>query len=203
MKTYADIRGTLDTGDIVLFSGKGGISDCIKLFSGSKWSHIGIVVKHVELDFIMLWESTTLCNVADAEDGTQKQGVQIVALSDRLNSYDGDVSVRKFLGQRTPAMLAALKQFRDESKNKAYEQSKLELIHSLLDWAICEENNEDFSSFFCSELVAEALERMGIMNGKLPANEFIPRDFKNGNRFEHYLNPGMTYSPEIVLKEEK
>jgi len=200
MKTYADIRDTIDTGDIILFSGKGGISDCIKLFSGSKWSHIGLVVKSVELDFIMLWESTTLCNLQDVEDGVCKNGVQTVALSDRINTYDGDIAVRKFLGCKTPAMLAALKQFREESKNKPYEQNKVELIQSLLDGHLFKENTEDLSSFFCSELVAEALQRMGILSDKLPSNEFIPRDFRNGNRAEHYLNPGMLYGPEIEIK---
>ena len=48
---YQDIRSQLKTGDILLFSGKGGISEGIKFFTLSKWSHVGMVYKfESELD---------------------------------------------------------------------------------------------------------------------------------------------------------
>jgi len=200
MVNYDDIRDELNTGDIVLFSGKGGFSDLIKFFSDSKWSHVGMVVKSEELDMILLWESTGLSDLNDIEDGVAKQGVQTVALSARIEDYNGNISVRKFLGDVSPGMHSALRAFRKESKNKDYEKSRWELANSLLDFAWLKENEEDFSSFFCSELVAEALEKMGIMNGDLAANEFIPKDFFKDGRFEHYLIPGMEYGEEIQLK---
>ena len=43
MLTYEEIRGELKTCDILLFSGKGAISHGIKLFTFSKWSHVGMV----------------------------------------------------------------------------------------------------------------------------------------------------------------
>jgi hypothetical protein len=36
MASYDSIRGTLKTGDIVIFSGKSAVSNFIKLFSGGK-----------------------------------------------------------------------------------------------------------------------------------------------------------------------
>ena len=200
MVNYDDIRDNLKTGDIVLFSGMGRISDLIKFFSGSKWSHIGLVVKSDDIDMVLLWESTSLNSVNDIESGTAKNGVQLVALSERIAKYDGEISVRHFQSEITQDMRNALKQFRKESKNKPYEKSRLELAFSLIDVGWFTNNEEDFSSMFCSELVAEALEKMGIMNGDLPANEFIPKDFFKGGRFEHYLLPGMEYGDEIQLK---
>ena len=44
------------------------------------------------------------------------------------------------------------------------------------------QNEEDLSSLFCSELVAEAYQRMGLISdGKkaLPSNEFTPKDFSS------------------------
>jgi len=45
MLTYEEIRGELKTCDILLFSGKGAISHGIKLFTFSKWSHVGMVLR--------------------------------------------------------------------------------------------------------------------------------------------------------------
>ncbi|MEZ5578085.1 MAG: hypothetical protein R3F40_00820 [Candidatus Competibacteraceae bacterium] len=42
---YQDILFLNLTGDILLFSGKGGISEGIKFFTLSKWSHVGMVYK--------------------------------------------------------------------------------------------------------------------------------------------------------------
>ena len=197
---YNNIRNELNTGDIVLFSGKGAVSNIIKLFSASKWSHVGMVVKVADMDLVLVWESTTLSTVKDEIDGTFKKGVQTVSLSSRIDTYDGDIAVRKFEGTITPEMTRELTAVRKEFKDKPYEESNWELANSLLDFDILPANAEDFSSLFCSELVGEALSRMGILTGKLAANEYTPRDFGDCGRFEHYLVDGMSYGKEIQLK---
>ena len=95
MPTYNQVRKSLKTGDIVLFSGKGGISDWIKLFTGGLWSHIGMVLQLPQGDMVLIWESTTLNNIADFETGTARKGVQLVPLSERIQSYDGGVAIRR------------------------------------------------------------------------------------------------------------
>ena len=67
--TYGNIRPTLETGDIVLFSGKGGISTGIKWITNSKWSHVGMVLKLTQFDAVLIWESTTLSDIKDIESG--------------------------------------------------------------------------------------------------------------------------------------
>ena len=42
---YQELRSDLKTGDILLFSGKGGISDGIKFFTLSKYSHVAMVYR--------------------------------------------------------------------------------------------------------------------------------------------------------------
>jgi len=95
---YSEIRETLRTGDIVLFSGKGGISAGIKWATLSRWSHVGMILKLVEYDFVTVWESTTLSDVADLESKMPRKGVQLVPLSARINRYDGDIAVRRLQG---------------------------------------------------------------------------------------------------------
>ena len=176
---YTQIRNKLETGDIVLFSGKGGISAGIKWFTISKWSHVGMVVRLPDWNMVLLWESTTLSNIADVMDGKAKQGVQLVALSERLRTYGGEAAIRRLSVKRTAAMNNALMKLRQEVKGRPYEKSKVELVKAAYDgwWG---ENTENLSSLFCSELVAEAYQRMGLLsNAKraLASNEFTPKDF--------------------------
>lgn len=42
-KKYSQIKDTLNTGDIVLFSGVGAIGWSIKMYTFSKYSHVGMV----------------------------------------------------------------------------------------------------------------------------------------------------------------
>jgi len=176
---YTQIRNKLDTGDIVLFSGKGGISAGIKWFTTSKWSHVGMVVRLPDWNMVLLWESTTLSNVADVIDGKAKQGVQLVALSERLRTYGGEAAIRRLSVKRTTAMNNSLMRLRQEVKGRPYEKSKVELVKAAYDGWLGE-NTENLSSLFCSELVAEAYQRMGLLSNSknaLPSNEFTPKDF--------------------------
>jgi len=52
----------------------------------------------------------------------------------------------------------------------------LELLKSAYDGPFGK-NEEDLSSLFCSELVAEAYQRLGLLTEGTPSNEFTPADF--------------------------
>ena len=183
VKSYNDIRTSLNTGDIVLFSGSGVISKTIQYFSRSFWSHIGMVIRDSEWDMLLLWESTTLSKVKDVESRGQRQGVAIRPMSDRLRDYPvGKVAFRKLQNITiTGEMKQALIAFRNEIKGRNYEESKVELMRSAYD-GFLGKNEEDLSSVFCSELVAEALQRIGVLKehderGGYPSNEYTPADF--------------------------
>ncbi|GAM65520.1 hypothetical protein JCM19232_5020 [Vibrio ishigakensis] len=199
MAKYDTIRKKLKTGDVVLFSGKGAISHGIKLFTFSKWSHVGMVLKlpDTDTDTVFLWESTTLSNLADAIDGKTKKGVQLVLLSDRIRTYDGETCVRHLQGfQVDNAKYEKLMALRKTLRNKPYEKDQIELIKSAYDgpWG---HNEEDLSSLFCSELVAEAYQCLGLISNKVSSNEFTPKNFAEGDGLK--LGLGATLSKEVVL----
>lgn len=200
MGKYNDIRDNLKTGDIVLFDGRGFISRLIQIGSGSRWSHIGMVVRTKDLDLMLLWESTGLSKNRDLRDGTVKKGVQLVSLSSRIETFKGTIAVRQFEGEFSYRELRAFKDFRFETRNVPYERNLWELIFSLLDFSWLAPNKPSLSSLFCSELVAEALQRMKIITDEHPSNEFVPADFGEGGKFEQYLREGHVYGPEIYLK---
>jgi hypothetical protein len=177
MPSYESIRGDLKTGDLVLFSGTKALSMGIKWFTGSKWSHIGMVLRLPEWNIVLIWESTTLSNLTDIETGTETQGVQLVPLSERVKTYEGDITIRKLEGvERTPELMNSLRDLREDFKGRPYEESKIELLKSAYD-GIWGENEEDLSSLFCSELVAEAYKTIGLLPDRMPANEYTPKDF--------------------------
>lgn len=174
---YQSIRKELKTGDIVLFSGKGGISTGIKWGTLSKWSHVGMVLKLPEYDFVTVWESTTLSNTIDLDKNIPRKGVQLVPLSARVSGYDGDIAVRKLTGINEAEIdLDALMMLRKEVSGRPYEESKIELIKAAYDGPLGR-NSEDLSSLFCSELVAEAYQRLGLLSEQKPSNEYTPADF--------------------------
>ncbi|MDH5561015.1 MAG: YiiX/YebB-like N1pC/P60 family cysteine hydrolase [Deltaproteobacteria bacterium] len=178
MAKYEDIRGDIKTGDVILFSGKGTISNGIKLFTSSKWSHVGMVLKLPDSKANFLWESTTLSNLKDAISGTVKNGVQLVLLRDRLRTYDGEKSIRHLSYSITADEYYRLMGFREKMRGRPYETNRLELIKSAYDGPFGH-NEEDLSSLFCSELVAEAYQEIGLLDNNKPSNEYTPKDFSD------------------------
>lgn len=188
---YDDTRGDLKTGDIVLFSGNGAISTIIKYASRSPWSHVGMVV--LAGDMVLLWESTTLSNLRDAESGQCVQGVQLVGLRERLAGYDGAAGLRRLNGNLSGRELHDLAGLRSELAGRAYEENRLELLGAIASW----DNEEDLSSLFCSELVAAAYQHMGLLTRALPSNEYTPRDFAGDLALEEGYSLGETMELSI------
>lgn len=176
MVKYESIRSKLQTGDLVLFSGKGGLSTGIKWFTASRWSHLGMVVRPLEFDVVLLWEASPITDIRDIETGKIHKGVRLVALSERIQRYEGEVSIRLLDVERKPEMLAAINKLRSELKNRPFERDVIELLKSAWDGPMGL-NQPDLSSLFCSELVAEAYQHMGLLGRRKPSNEYTPRDF--------------------------
>ncbi len=199
MVDYEDLRGLLKTGDIVLFSGRGFISRLIRLTTRSRFSHVGLVLKFHGYDPVFLWESTAISNIKDAFSGKLKYGVQITLLSERIAHYEGECAIRQ-LGNYliAPEQTAELNKLRRELKCRPYEKSKKELIKSAID-NFGSENKEDLSSIFCSELVAEAYQRLGLLNEDKASNEYLPGDFSE-NREDLNLLRGAVLGGEIWVK---
>jgi len=180
---YAEVRSDLKTGDLVLFSGASFFSSVIKWAIGGKWSHVGVIVRSPRFpDRVLLWESTTLADLADIETGKRQHGVQLVPLSERLRGYDGEFKLRPLDKPITPEMEAALTQRRAELSGRPYEEDKLELVRLAFKGWFAKWRGERLDSLFCSELVAEAYQAMGLLPPHPPSNEYTPRDFARRKR---------------------
>jgi hypothetical protein len=178
---YADIRADLKTGDLVLFSGASFFSRVIRWAIGGKWSHVGVIVLSPQLPGrVLLWESTTLADLPDAETGRAQAGVQLVFLSERLATYAGEFKLRQLDKPVTLEMEEAFAKRRAALRGRPYEQDKLELLEAAVDSWFRALKEARLNSVFCSELVAEAYQAMGLLPAPpdgLPSCEYTPRDF--------------------------
>ncbi|MEM7576402.1 MAG: hypothetical protein AAF328_02910 [Planctomycetota bacterium] len=200
---YETIRPQLKTGDLVLFSGRAPVSRLIQLFTAGPWSHVGMVVRLSEFDdAVMLWESTTLTTLPDVERGRPIRGVQLVPLSQRLAHYEGSAAVRHLHRPVTFGQRDALASLRHRLARRPYERRELELLRSALD-LVGTPNREDLSSVFCSELVAEAYQAMGLLaeppKGP-PSNEYTPMDFSEARQDALALQKRQRLSPEVTIE---
>lgn len=159
----------LTTGDLILFSGSSVYSQTIKYATQSKWSHIGMVLKRTD-DSLWFFEST---------ESTAHSGVQINPLDSVLNGYEGDIAIRLLAIPLVDMQIRILNNFIRYYLGRPYEEHPVELICAALR---CNPRR-NLTSFFCSELIAEAYQQMRIISSEIPSNNFTPADFSSTSRY--------------------
>lgn len=177
---YEEARKQMKAGDVIAFSGKGDFSEIIKWATRSNVSHVGVILQSKLLIgdkvqdgmFNQVIESTTLNCFS---------GVIISRLSDRLDTYDGEIwwlPIKKDIDDKMDK-----KKFYDfliHQQRKEYDlpqaiKSALDALDRVPIIGRATHNQEDFSRFFCSELVAAALEVAGAIKD-VNASEVTPID---------------------------
>jgi hypothetical protein len=177
---YKDVRKQMQPGDVIAFSGKGNFSEIIKWATRANVSHVGVILQSKLLIsgesqqgfFNQIIESTSLNGFS---------GVTISRLSDRIELYDGEIwwfplgdSIRQKMN---------MKKFYDwllHQEHKLYDMpqainSALDALDKIPLLGRATHNTEDFSKFFCSELVAAALEQSGAIS-HINSSEVTPVD---------------------------
>jgi hypothetical protein len=194
-----EIRVDLRTGDLLLFSGKGMASAGIKRILGCAWSHVGLVVRSAAGDLPLLLESTPCRDLVDVVTGRATGGVRLVSLSERLATFEGALALRRLNRPLAAAQLDRLAGVLRELHGRPYERRLLELFLAVSDRI--DLNRENLKSLFCSELIAEILQRIGLLDdighGGRPSNEYTPRHF--GGAYDLKLRQGFAFGPEIRL----
>lgn len=171
---YKSAREEMKPGDVIAFSGKGHLSEIIKWATRSPISHVGVIMQ-AELSFSekgldnLIIESTTLGNFS---------GVKISRMSERLRTYEGEVwwlplniDIRNLSFDEKKYF-----NFLIDNEGKPYDSIQAALAGlDKLDTLGITNAHEDFSRFFCSELVAASLEQAGTVKN-VNASEVTPID---------------------------
>ena len=135
---------------------------------------------------MLVWESTTLSTIKDIDTNSHRKGVQVVPLSRRVEEYSGEIAIRVLIPQLSDDQSEELRETRKEFKGRPYEKDKWELICSCYDGP-GGRNTLDLQSLFCSELVAEVYQRIGLLDKSNPSNEYTPANFAKG--YDDFLAP--------------
>lgn len=183
---YQQARHLMQPGDVIAFGGSGLFSKIIKLATYSDVSHVGVILKTQ----IMGAQSDQFFNQIIESTG---DGVSINRFSQTLAEYKGDVW-----------WLPLSQELRSEQFdvnaffNFLYRQAAIDVSYDLtqalasavdafekMPWANSDigRNEEDFSKFFCSELVAAALEKAGAIDA-INASEVTPIDLCRWNIYQ-------------------
>ncbi|MBE9032467.1 hypothetical protein IQ266_22270 [filamentous cyanobacterium LEGE 11480] len=180
-KAYADMRSQVKPGDIFAFSGSDLPSQVVKLATRSQYVHVAIVVwvdsRVARNNAILIAEShvdTSLPSVGTGEHGL---GVQLQWLNDRVEtqpgpiwwiplaesiSEDGIIKMRRWL-QMT------------EAEQTPYDFKQAIAIGLVaLGWDGLSQADDE--AFFCSELVAKALQVAGVLEPEINPACHSPAD---------------------------
>jgi len=178
-ENYDEHKHEIRSGDIILCSGSSLFSNLIKKFTGSKWSHVGFILKIDKIDRIMVMESV------------ESIGVRAVTLSSYLSNYNG--SGKPYPGEIVIARHKDMKQdFIDGLSEKAvdllgHQYDKNEIIR--ITARLAASNIADLScdipqrdnEYICSEYVDECYRSVGVV--VKPNCGFIsPGDFANDEK---------------------
>ncbi len=185
---YDEVRSFMQPGDVIAYGGYTWVSEIIKWSTRSKVSHLGVILQTRALSeksqtrfFNLVVESTKWNGFVGVGQGR---------LSDRLNSYHGEVwwlplkpQVRQAFDEGT---------FFDFIYGSQYRPFDLpQAVQAAIDFAGRHgsdvhdsfHNQEDLSKFYCSELVAAALEAAGVVP-KVNTSEVTPIDLCQWNLFQ-------------------
>lgn len=204
LKNYEQYRTQMKTGDLIAFSGNAGFSHVIKWATRSHYSHVGIVLK-AEMgsgfgDSILVIESTLQTTVLDASKQAIK-GIQMHWLSKRIDLYDGSVYWLQLKAPMAPEKQAEMEAWLRETHNQKVSYDYLQIYGAAIDWfdELGLTNQPDFSTIFCSELVAKALQIGGAIDPNINPSEKTPDDVV---KFICYDEPILLKSTDLVKKQE-
>ena len=153
------------TGDLLLFRSHSLAGSLLRCATGSAYDHVALVLRY-SLDEIAILEATS------------QDGVAIVRYDDFF--YHGwlrlykRITLRHLELPRTDEFMQNMKNFIENSLGKSYKLNPKKLLRTV------DPGTEE--DFFCSELVAAAYKKLGLLPAELPARSLWPKDFAEGSR---------------------
>ncbi len=202
--TYQEARKLMQPGDVIAFGGKGHFSELIKFATFSIASHVAAVLQTRAIDE----ETDRIFNqIIESAAINDFSGVSVSRFSDRINLYDGElwwlplkkeVRDNSFDGKKFFNFL-----FNQARQRKPYDlpqaiTSAIDVLDTL-PFGINGPgyNREDFSKFFCSELVAAGLQIAGVVEN-INSSEITPIELCRWSIYEdHYYQLKGESSKEI------
>lgn len=159
----------IETGDTLLFSGNSAISTFLKIFTTSKWNHVGIAVRVLNDKITTKEGDLYVMEITPSErlnhlDGKYTKGVSIIPITSSLFRYNS-IKVRK-IRKVNKDICNLIYEFAQKYKDCEFNNS---IARSLRVW-VGMNSSEGNGSAFCSELVYKFYVDYYDSNNILPTN---------------------------------
>ncbi|MBL8289509.1 MAG: hypothetical protein JNL85_16125 [Rubrivivax sp.] len=174
VQPYETLRASLRSGDLVFCSGSYVFSGLIQRFTGSVWSHVGIVYRDEALGRVFVLESETGI------------GVRLVPLSKYLKNYHGrrrpyrgQIVVGRVEPSLGPQEVKRAVSFGMDMLSKPYDNREILRIAARILLRVGRRTRD--RKFICSELVDECYHAVGVKFTR--ADNYISPDdiWRNAN----------------------
>jgi hypothetical protein len=182
--TRAEALATARTADVWLFRGRSGADRAIRVLTNAPVNHVAMVVALDDLP-PLLWHTELGHSLESVWSGARHRGAQLNRLDEALAVWTGKYRqrafVRTFDGEITRAMEDDLLRVVAEYEGRPFPRA-LRLAGKWLSGRLRREASEQ--AVYCAELLAITFTRMGLLDGRAPANWFDPGRFWSGDRLQ-------------------
>ena len=199
---------TCQTGDILLYNSNYWYSRLIEWGSGSKFSHISIILRdptfiNEKLTGLYILESSYE-DIPDSNTGEKVWGVQIIPLEHVLDEYKksfvGNLYYRRLETEKSEDFYNKLKDCIKHTEGNKYDLNPLDWFKAEFQLDIGDTRKEN--TFWCSALVGYVYCHMGFIDKDISWSILPPR------KFSHYENDRLIYSncslyPERLINLNK
>eukprot|EP00761_Pharyngomonas_kirbyi_P009858 gb/GECH01009876.1/.p1 GENE.gb/GECH01009876.1/~~gb/GECH01009876.1/.p1 ORF type:complete len:476 (+),score=101.76 gb/GECH01009876.1/:1-1428(+) len=216
VKMLDEVYDQLQTGDIMLNSATGTFSQSIQLGTQSDWSHVGMIVvdppQSIRDKYILPENESVFIFESDSEtyDERKGAGVQLIPFRFWLMDYTNDdpnqfTVIRQLLLPDRLKKQSPWETFPNlEAKmlnlhGTSYEKRALDMVRSIRRRNV----NNDYSTVFCSELVASCYCSMGLFAQNIVASNFTPKVFSSQEKkapVTSFLLQGATLGEEFRVR---
>ena len=163
-KPMFSIPYRLMPGDCILVSTTTPLGAGLQALTWSKWDHVALVTAVRSNPNKYRWFESS------------SDGVELYSLDKTLAMHLESgcvIGVRRLLIKRSPLVLESLYSFTEQAVGKPYKQEYLQLFRSFFR----ANQSDDNSSYFCSQLVADAYQKMGVLKTDVLSSNFLPKHF--------------------------
>ena len=191
------------TGDLILYSSNNWISNIIEYFTGSKFSHVAMIIKdptyiNPDLAGIFLLESGSE-SIPDPENHKFKYGVQLTPIGEVIDQYKdgamGKLYYRQLDCLRSNNFINKIKDIHHQVHNKPYDLNIIDWLKAALKIKIGDEHKTNES--WCSALITYVYSQLGFLNPDIKWTVVSP------NEFSQVEDPSDLKFSNCILHREK
>jgi hypothetical protein len=184
---------TCQTGDILLYNSQYWYSRFIEVATGSKFSHISIILRdptfiNEKLNGLYILESSYE-DIPDSNTGKKVWGVQIIpmqhVLDEYKSSYVGNLYYRRLETDKSAEFYEKLKECVNYTEGDAYDLNPVDWFKAK--YQIQSGNIHKDDTFWCSALVGYVYCQLELLDKDIPWTILPPK------KFSHFENDRLTY----------